>query len=71
MKTTSFEIDAIKFSMLIICNNKFLHCYWIKCEKNLFSVMQFNFSEINVRKKIKNFNEKFTRVTITSDSISN
>lgn len=26
--------------------------------------MQFNFSEINVRKKIKNFNEKFTRVTI-------
>lgn len=33
--------------------------------------MQFNFSEINVRKKIKTFNEKFTRVTITSDSISN
>lgn len=33
--------------------------------------MQINFSEINVRKKIKNFNEKFTRVTITSDSISN
>lgn len=32
--------------------------------------MQFNFSEINVRIKINNLNEKFTRVTITPNPIS-
>lgn len=30
--------------------------------------MQFNFSEINVRKKINELNKKSTHVTIKSDS---
>lgn len=42
----------------------------MKCKQFLSSVMQFNFSEINVRKKINELNKKSTHVTIKSDSFS-
>lgn len=47
-----------------------LQQYWKKCKQFLSSVMQFNFSEINVRKKINELNKKSTHVTIKSDSFS-